>query len=146
MARKPLMVQQDLPAAKSSERSEDFKVRVVGVALSTRLIDVDDSVFEVPGGEFDESFRGAIVRLKPSVLATDEQVEEAKQKLAAAGALAVRVLPRPKRAVLPRVEERRESKKTSSREVVLALVEESNSKDKKALLAFSEAVMGKAGL
>lgn len=95
----------------------------------------------------DPSVVGAIVRLRPPASATDEQVEAMRKLFAKAGAERVTVLPRPRAEVVPaNAHDRACEKAIGARQAVLSLVEESNSKDKKALGGLCERVMAEVGL
>ncbi len=88
---------------------------------------------------------GAIVRLRPPFGVSDDDVARMRGHYENAGAARVTVLPRPRAELLP--EKTIEPKKvTGARDAVLALVEESNSKDRDALRQACEGIMAKAGL
>jgi hypothetical protein len=88
---------------------------------------------------------GKFIRIDPPPDASDEYIEVIRKALLTGGALAVRVMPRPRKLVTPGVAtERRE--RAGARDVVLRMVEESNSRDREKLRATVETVMGKAGI
>lgn len=87
---------------------------------------------------------GSIVRLRPPETATDDEVEDARKFFLNAGAAKVVVLPRPRAELLP--EKAPKAKAVGARDAVVALVEESNSKDKDALRKLCDRVMGEVGL
>jgi hypothetical protein len=88
---------------------------------------------------------GSYVRFRQSVETTDQEVEIARDELLKRGAVAVRVMPRPKTAVLMRAEVRDRTRETL-RGACLAIVEASASRDKAALRAEVEAVLSKEGI
>jgi hypothetical protein len=87
---------------------------------------------------------GAFVRVIPPDGATDEQVRYVVETAKQMGAVAVRVLPRRRQAVV--VEPRAARPHVRARDVVLELVGASNVEDRVALGEFCERVMGKVGL
>ena len=87
-----------------------------------------------------------VIRLKPPATATDELVEGVKAELLAAGALAVRVLPRPRAE--PLVKEVREPAvaRETLREAALHVASTLASGDQVALLERVEKTMSKVGI
>ena len=86
----------------------------------------------------------AFVRLKPPETATDEQVAALRNALRKRGAV-VRVMPRPRRAILP-VSKSTTMVKASVRDVVLKLVSDARCRRPEALSQLVESVLSEVGL
>lgn len=91
-------------------------------------------------------FRGAIVRLRPPMGVTDEDVADVRKAFERAGARRVFTLPRPRVKLLPENRREEETPPPGAREAVLQVVAESASGDRDALLSLCEAVMAEVGL
>ncbi len=93
-----------------------------------------------------KKFDGLIVRLQPPATATDEEVAALRKFYEARGAERVFVSPRARSAVLPEKAMTTSVPKETARQAVVALVAESNAKDKASLHALCELVMSEEGL
>lgn len=104
--------------------------------------------FESGDYKVHANVKGAIIKVVPPASATDETIDRLRTVLIEAGALTVRVMPRPKGAVIPAGVEVKTKKPAhrSVREVVLQLTKEANSKDHAALKTIVEETMSKVGL
>lgn len=92
-----------------------------------------------------DDVKGAIVRLKPPPEADDAKVEQARQALLRSGALAVRLMPRRRKAVVPQAAKERPAP-ASHREVVMELAARANTPDRAALIAVLDEALAQAGL
>jgi DNA repair exonuclease SbcCD nuclease subunit len=101
---------------------------------------------------FGDDLRATIVRLRPPLEAEEIHVELVVHALRTLGVAAVKVLPRPSKAVLPafrtELDEEGEPLQVAKRpyEVVSELVESANTRDRDALKQLTSEVMAKAGL
>lgn len=92
--------------------------------------------------------KGALVKLTPPHTATDAHVDRLRGIMEEAGAVAIRIMPRPKTMVLPSevTIETKAPAHRSVREVVMTLLAEANTKDRPRLTGIVEEAMSKAGL
>lgn len=129
---------------------DDGKIEVRKIDTRRLLtIDVDHPIWDKGEkliGVGGEPVKEAIVRLRAPVKATDIDVERVRRAYEEAGAAKVTVLPRLRTEVLPQDVQQSPAKAIGAREAVLCLVEESNTKDRDALRALCERVMGECGL
>lgn len=91
---------------------------------------------------------GAIVLLRPPVDTQTFRIDQVREALHASEVLSVRLIAPPRAAVLPTsvTEQPKKTERAAARDVITALVEESNTKDRDALRETCERVMGKVGL
>lgn len=140
MARKP-------NPARLETRVSRSRVQTVPVADPRRLLTVGED-FPIwtrpPAVPFN--CPGSIVRLRPPEGASDEKVEEVRRYLLSVGeAAAVRVMPRPRSAVLPAAKVAAVAR-MSIRELAVRLAGEAVVEDRAALLAVVEEALDHAGL
>jgi len=91
---------------------------------------------------------GAIVLLRPPVDTQTFRIDQVREALRSSEVLSVRLIAPPRAVVLPTsvTEQPKKTERAAARDVIAALVEESNTKDRDALRETCERVMGKVGL
>jgi hypothetical protein len=129
-------------AKKTQVAPRAVKVVPVKSARSLVTIDADSPAWELGAAVWGVP-PGSIVRIFPPMAATDEDVERVRRACATEAA-AVRVMPRRKAEIVTAPKSVPTSQKP--REIVDALIEESNFEDRAALRAYCEPIMAQAGL
>ncbi len=121
--------------------------RLVSIETDSEVWSSDVDVRQALGSKY--KIEGAIVRVKPPAVASDEQITHVKELLAEHGAVAVKVLPRASGEIPAHVakESRGRGPQRTIRQVVLdRAAAVSNSRDRDALLQTLNNIMDEAGL
>ena len=128
-------------------RKEMNKPRIRRVPVDARALVTEDFKELTSGTGAATRAEGAIVRLKPGPDVPDDVVEAARHRWLDAGAARVVVVPASKGKVLPEeAAARAQAPSRTVREVVGALVDESNTGDRDALRGLVERTMAEEGL
>lgn len=146
MARKPIA------KAKTAATENRFSVEKVPLDGATDLMTIaeDDPIWTVGASDrlLRDTMKAAprIVRLKPPPEVDDATIEAIRLKLEHAGALAVKVLPRRRAAVVPEEAKRVPVAHRTIREIVSDLVASAPTQDRERLTASVNRALSKAGL
>jgi hypothetical protein len=119
-------------------------VQFVPLSEARELVTID-SESDVWEGAKPWVSRGAIVRIRPPHDATQRQIDELTAACIEQGAERVRVEARQRAPKIVASSQLRPAK-SSIREVVNAMCEEANSRDRQALLSFASDVMDRVGI
>jgi hypothetical protein len=126
--------------------SSMFEVRSVALENARSLVTIGVVDRQLPNyAETAERLNGALVKLTPHPSATDQEVENSRQEIVKAGAVAVRVMPRQRSAVITEAARAEAPARESIRQACEALVEQVSSRDKDALRKVVEDVLSKVG-
>jgi len=136
------------PRPKTGFRSTPFKVVAVAYGDAAGMLTVDSTNPIWGGGQHLVALpAGAFVRLRPPPGVEPAVVERLKQIYLKSGALAVRVVPAAQAEALPTLADKPAAQPHRTiREVVTAMVAETNSQDREALAALVESVISKEGI
>lgn len=93
----------------------------------------------------DVGIKGALVRVYPAAHILDDELDGIKKQLLAYGAVAVRMMPRPKDVNIVKAKMEK-LPGMSARETVHRMIEESNSADKDTLTSICSQIMDQVGL
>jgi DNA repair exonuclease SbcCD nuclease subunit len=121
-------------------RGDKATVSRCPIANAVEMRTLDMSHAKQPGVK-----KGDFVRLKPAEATTEEEIAREKKALEVAGAMGVKVLPKPRSKVVLNDKTHRAPKKTTVRETTLAMVDEANSADKQRLREVVEETLAKVG-
>jgi hypothetical protein len=125
-----------------------FQVRRVGLT-SRRLLTYGRESSIWAAGQCDDDLEvcgGVIVRLQPPASVGEAQVQDMRRRLLADGAAAVRVEWPARAAVVPEQGRKAAAVHEGTRDVVLRMVAQANTRDRAALSAAVEAALAAAGL